>query len=431
MSDLVARVVNNVSWMFIDKGLRIFVGLMVFSLMARSLGPETFGLFNYVLALVSIFNAIAALGLNGIVVRELADAPNQAGNIVGSAFYLSVASASLSYLLIVLSVVCFNSGQGDVLFLSLIIGWSVVFGSMNVFKYWFEWKVDLRAVVIWSIGVFLCFSFMKLVLIIFNKNVFYFAAVTVFEAAALGGGWWWLYTKKQDKNISFKIDVAIRLLKESWPLLIASAAWMVYTRIDQVMIGIMLSDREVGYYSVAMKINDVLALFPFVIVTVAAPAIMKFKQSNREMYERKFQLIYDFVVWLMIFLAIVVTLSASSLVKIFFGDIYSESAKVMAISSWSCLFIGLATVSGRFLLNEGMQIITMYRHLIGVFISVVLNYFFIPIYGIEGAAVSTLISIVVSNYFLDAIFSSTRQCFYQKTKSILAKELRLYLYNQK
>ena len=62
---------KNTSWLFAEKVLRIIVGLFVGVWVARYLGPELFGLFTYVQSFVGIFSAIATLGLDGIVVREL------------------------------------------------------------------------------------------------------------------------------------------------------------------------------------------------------------------------------------------------------------------------------------------------------------------------------------------------------------------------
>lgn len=65
------RYFANTSWLFGEKILRIIVGLFVGIWVARYLGPERFGLFSYAQSFVGLFSAIATLGLDGIVVREL------------------------------------------------------------------------------------------------------------------------------------------------------------------------------------------------------------------------------------------------------------------------------------------------------------------------------------------------------------------------
>ncbi|WP_416262007.1 oligosaccharide flippase family protein [Gibbsiella quercinecans] len=51
------------------------LGFIVSVWLARYLGPEKFGLFNYALAIIAIYTSVASLGMNGVVVRELIRAP--------------------------------------------------------------------------------------------------------------------------------------------------------------------------------------------------------------------------------------------------------------------------------------------------------------------------------------------------------------------
>ncbi|MCS7232463.1 MAG: oligosaccharide flippase family protein [Elusimicrobiota bacterium] len=65
------RVLDNIGWLTFDKIFRLGVGLFVMGWIARYLGPEQFGLWNYAIAFTSLFTAFATLGLDGIVVREI------------------------------------------------------------------------------------------------------------------------------------------------------------------------------------------------------------------------------------------------------------------------------------------------------------------------------------------------------------------------
>ena len=65
------RYLKNTSWLFGEKVLRMVMGLFVGIWVARYLGPEQFGTFSYSQSFVGLFTAIATLGLDGIVVREL------------------------------------------------------------------------------------------------------------------------------------------------------------------------------------------------------------------------------------------------------------------------------------------------------------------------------------------------------------------------
>ena len=62
---------NNAIWLFSEKGLRALEAFLVGLWIARYLGPEDFGLLNYAYSFVFLFTAIATLGLDQIVVKDL------------------------------------------------------------------------------------------------------------------------------------------------------------------------------------------------------------------------------------------------------------------------------------------------------------------------------------------------------------------------
>src|SRR5690348_14183303 len=65
------NLIGNTGWLFADRILRMSVGLVVSVWIARFLGPDQYGLFNYALAFVALFSILATLGLDRIVVRDL------------------------------------------------------------------------------------------------------------------------------------------------------------------------------------------------------------------------------------------------------------------------------------------------------------------------------------------------------------------------
>ena len=69
------KILDNIGWLFFDKVLRMGVGLLVGVWVARYLGPEKYGLFNFAAAFVGMFIAVSGLGLQSIVVRDIVRDP--------------------------------------------------------------------------------------------------------------------------------------------------------------------------------------------------------------------------------------------------------------------------------------------------------------------------------------------------------------------
>ena len=111
------KIIGNIGWMLADKVLRMVVGLFVGIWVARYLGPEQFGFLSYAGAYVALFSAIATLGLDGIVVRELIREPERRNEILGTAFVLKLMGGVVLFLLTVGSITWFWQGDALVVWL--------------------------------------------------------------------------------------------------------------------------------------------------------------------------------------------------------------------------------------------------------------------------------------------------------------------------
>src|SRR5438132_9740832 len=76
------NILGNLGWLMADRILRLGVGLIVGIWVARYLGPERFGIYNYAIAFVAMFSVLATLGLESIVVRDMVRAPDQTAEIM-------------------------------------------------------------------------------------------------------------------------------------------------------------------------------------------------------------------------------------------------------------------------------------------------------------------------------------------------------------
>ena len=89
-------VISNIAWHASEKVLRLFTGFFVGLWMARYLGPEDFGSFNFVMAWLGLFNAIAWLGVGETIMRDMVRDRADEGRILGSAFMIRLAGSVLA-----------------------------------------------------------------------------------------------------------------------------------------------------------------------------------------------------------------------------------------------------------------------------------------------------------------------------------------------
>ena len=419
---ILRKIFTNIGWLFLDKLLRMGVGLVVVIWLARYFGPEQFGQLNFAIALVSVFGVFAALGLRGIVVRDLIEQPQHCNTTLGTAFILKFTAAVSTYILLIVTISIVEPDDVFLKSLIAILGLSIIFKSTEVVNFWFESQVDSKYVVWVESSTFFAASVVKLLMLWQQASLIMFVWAMLIETIVVGLALFFVYAKVVSDPLQWKATrlKAKSLLADGWPLIISSAAWIIYTRTDQIMIGEMLNDQAVGYYSVAIRISDIATFISTIIALSIIPTLIPLRKTNTALYHHRYQMTYDIVVGLMLLTAICTALLSGLFIKLLFGEPYADAASVLSIHIWSAIFIAMATVSGKYLINEGLQKITMQRHVMGVFINIPLNFLVIPVYGIDGAAFSSLVSLALSNYVFDAVTPITRTCFIQKTRSFVA-----------
>lgn len=419
---MLKKIALNISWLFFDKILKMALGLFVVLWLARYLGPELFGQLNFASALIAIFGVIAALGLKGIVVRDLVDDPQHSNETLGSAFVLKLLGAIAVYACLLITIILLKPDDELTKSIVAILGLTMLFKSSEIIHFWFESQVNSKYVVWVENTIFIFISSLKIVCLWQQASLIVFVYLMAFESALVAVALMFVYAKVEQSPFYWKATLARTrsLLKDSWPLIISSAAWIVYTRIDQIMIGQMLNHEAVGQYSAATKLSEIVNIIPMMIAFSIIPAISKLRKTDNDLYQQRFQMTYDIVVWLMLALAAFTTFFSQPIITLFFGLEYQNAAGVLSIHIWSIIFIAMATVSGRYLINEGLQKVTMQRHLLGVLLNLPLNFVMIPIYGIEGAAMASLLSLALANYCYDALSPATRICFIQKSRAFVA-----------
>lgn len=396
------RYAANTSWMMAEQMLRIIAGLLVGIWVARYLGPEQFGLFSYVLAFTAIFGGIAKLGLDGILVRELVNYPERRDTYLGTAFWLKIAGAAL--VMAIMAVLVPSTSNDPITNLYIfIIATGLIFQSFEVVEFHFQSQVLAKIVSICKVIQLALSSLIKVYLVLAQAELVWFVLVTAFDAMTLAVSYLVAYRLKEHATFFKCFDgiIAKKLLKDSWPLIFSSLVVMIYMRIDQIMIKEMLGEYEVGVYSAAVRLSEAFYFIPMLLTASVFPAIVHAKKQSEELYYKRLQRLYTFLVWLAIGIALPMTLLSDWLVIFLFGDAYLLAGQVLTIHIWAAVFVFLGVAFTKFLLAENLTKISLQRTFFGAVTNVVLNFFLIPEYGVIGAAIATLLSQLVANYLYD------------------------------
>jgi PST family polysaccharide transporter len=408
---IVAAVLGNAGWLLAEKALRLALGVAVGGLVARYLGPEQFGVLNYALALVALFAILANLGLDALVVREIARNPGEREVLLGSAFALKLAGGALA-LCGALAASFFLREENDSLpWLVLPAALALMFQAFDTVDLWFQSQLKARYAVVARNAAFIAAAIVKVALVFLGASLAAFAWTVLLEAALAAIALAAAYRLQRHRITAWRASMTqgVLLLRQGWPLLLSGFMVAIYLRIDQVMLGQMAGAEALGVYSSAVFLSEPLYLVPMAIVSSAAPALAQVRDSDPALYRTRLEQLFRLVVFLSIAMALPVSLFATPLIVLVFGQAYQDAGQVLAVHVWATVFVALGVASSQYLVLEGLTRISFERTLVGAALNIVLNLLWIPRYGALGCAWATLVSFAAASLFLFHSAAS-RQC---------------------
>jgi len=411
-------IVRNSGWLLLDRFLRLSLGVLMGAWVARFLGPAEFGELAYVLAYIAFFQSIAVLGLDGILVREIAQNTKGAQELLGTAFAMRLCMGSVCWLGAVGGMAWQNGIADRSVLLTALAGGSLVFQAADTIDLWFQSQSQSRRTVLAKSLAYLASNGIKALLILNDAPLAAFAAVMAFDGLAAAAGLALAYRLAPCEGRWASVaKTAQLLLSESWPFILSGFSIMVYMRIDQIMIKEMLGAEQLGVYTAVLPIATVWQFIPIILNSSLAPFLARKKEESEIVYLRVLGNIFK-VYSLMAWLVCIVTVAfAEIVIDILYGAQYAQGAYILSIYVFANIFIYVGVAQGLWMLNDRRAIVGLFNTMVGASVSICGNLILIPQFGLMGAAVTSVVAMATSACL--ANFISSRKVFFMQMKSLL------------
>jgi O-antigen/teichoic acid export membrane protein len=425
----------------LDEGLRLLVKSSVFIfvtlflskifiyiyriIIARYYNPEIYGIFSLTIMVIGWFATFAGLGLPQGLLRyiSLYRGKNEYKKIrfisQTSLLFLAILSIFGGVLLFFSAefiAIRFFKSPDLILFLklaSIVIPLNVILDSMLIIilaheraiLHSFIFNIVLNFVKVASLGV--------LIIIGFNSNSIMFSYISGFLIAILAAFYIcriklhifekYRISKKEKK------DITKSLISYSWPLLFYGIVLQVFGWTDSFTIGVLRNVEDVGFYNVAIPLSQLLALtFPLFIQLFFPLVTREYSQDKKNIAVIQ-SLSKQVGKWIFIMnlpILVLLLLFPGVFINLFFGDEYLVAENSLRFLSIGVFFTSLFTISQNLINMVGKSRIVMIDLVFASIINILLNLVFIQKYGITGAALATMISLVFLNllFLLQAKF---------------------------
>lgn len=390
---------KNTFWLTTSTVVGRFIRALVIIYAARKLGTDGYGIFSYAMSIAAFFSIFSDIGLTGLLTREIAKEPEKKSNYISTVFFLKVGALVVT-LFATLFVSPFFIKIDATKSLIPLAALLILFDSLRVFGFGFaraESKMEKEGIVSMATDVFI--TIFSIISLTTSPSPFNLSLMYVF-GSFMGTVLIFLSLKKQIANLSGKFDKTLikPIMNVAVPFAIMGVFSALMINIDMVILGIFKDANELGLYAAAQRPIQLLYVLPTVIATSLFPIISNFIH-NKKIDEVKTLVEKTIRITSLAAVPLFIggLLLSRPIIFFFFGQQYEGAVLSFQILLSTILLVFPGTIVGNTLFSWNLQKRLMLATGLAALSNVILDLLLIPLFGISGSAVATLVSQIVSN----------------------------------
>lgn len=394
----VKRLITNTFSMFIAQGLQPFLTIALVFIIGRTLGPEIFGKYTIIFQMFSIFQVTCSLGLKTLLTREVATQKEQTNKFLINGVLLGIPASLLNIAIVVVAVI-FLDYKADITIGIYFIAISlfataltdvlsgVLTGLEEVKKLAYSWVAFLVLKTGLSIVVLLLgYGLYALIWIHVIAKFLQTGIVYLFVFKLLGR-----------PRFDFDLQLNKKFVQMGWSLALLAIIVSLFWRIDAIILGKMVSEKDVGDYGAAYRI------FHFMLMTVRSfslaflPMISSMYAENLKNFRNACRKAIRYISLTVVPIMLFTTFLSPYLMPILWGSEFNTAlvAQVLNVMVWSLLPFGISEVFGAVMIASNRQVGFFILKGVTLAIKFALTYYLTLKYGIVGPAIATLASLFV------------------------------------
>ena len=392
-------IIKNTTWLFAGQfiGRALRAGIIIYA--ARVLGAASWGAFSYTLSVAAFLTIFSDVGINALLTREVSKKPEAKLEYLSTAFFIKIAILTT----ILLPVIIFRhhlTNIPEAAFLIPIIIFVVIFDALrdlgaSIARAMEKMEIEAIVNVLTNTAiVILGFIFLKL-----NPT-----SQSIAIAYALGAGFGFLaivfslrhYFRKLFSH--FRKDLIRPILTTAWPFGVVGLMAAIMINTDILILGWLRPATDVGFYAAAQRPIQLLYIIPTLIATAFFPSLVRFvkiKDKFKETLSQSLKMTFLFSAPMTLGGIIL----APQIIDALYGPAFGEASLsfLILVLTLIIVFPSVIIVNAIFAHNRQKDLLP-YAGL-GIFGNAALDLFLIPIFGIVGCALATLISQAAINIY--------------------------------
>lgn len=389
---------KNVFYNFIKTLSTIVFPLITFPYISRTLLPDNIGKVNFGLSFISYFSLIASLGITTYAIRECAKVRTNSiklNSIASQIYTINILTTIIAYVFLIISIMSFSELESYRMII-IVQSFSIIVTTLGTD--WINSALEDYRFITYRTVLFQVIS-LALIFLLVHKPDDYMKYIVITLVSSCGASLTNIMYRKKYCEIKFicnfiqGIDWKYHLPPIIF-LFVMLLSQTIFNSVDHTMLGLICGDYEVGIYSTACKISNLISQMVASILWVIIPRLsFYFSEKNYLEINRLLRKVLGVYLLFGIPCAVGCFYLSDDIIMLIAGESFIKSSPVLKI-----LMIGfiVSLFGGNFLgnavlLSSGREKYYMKVCLVTAFVNVIANCIFIPEFGEIGAAATTTI----------------------------------------
>ncbi len=391
-----ALIKRNSFFSLLSMSSRLIANVIVFWLIARIYGPDTFGIFTFSHTTATLLILLADFGFDILLTTEISRARNQAVKTFQNIFSFKIIFSLLAFLIMWIFSIEGNysieTRTSLQIFSFFILFTTLTNFSLALIKGLEKFSYETIVLLVSNISLVLA----VVVLSILKVNILIIGVVFVLTRL-LGLIFSIYFNKKLLPDISFRIifpkekELHQKVLIFGFHILFAN----LFFQIDTILLSLWKGNLYVGMYQAVFKLIILPLMLPDILNLTLLPVLSRLFVSEKDKALKISYLMNKLLFILSLPISLILFVYSEEIIHIIYGyKQYSASIPVLKIFAFNIFVRFSFETFALILTTTNKQIIRMYTVILATIINIVLNYLLIPQWGLKGAAIVSLVSII-------------------------------------
>lgn len=391
-------IVKNVFWLFTGQMLSRLLRAAIVIYAARLLGAAGWGAFSYALSIAAFLTIFSDIGINALITKEAARDPELKNQYLATAFFTKLSLVVIFALAILITFPYLAKIEEAVALMPIVI-FVFAFDTLRELGASLSRALEkMQIEALTHIGTNLAIVVLGFTFLIINPT-----SQSLAWAYAAGSGLGLMaiifILREHFRNLwqNFNRRLIKTIVITAWPFGLLSLMGTIMLNTDLIMLGWLRSPEEVGYYSAAQKLIQLLYIAPALLAASIFPILSRTAKTEPERARSILSRSVSLMLWISLPLMIIGIALGNFIVPLLFGAEYSPGITAFQILMLTVVLTYPATILGNAIFAYDYQKSFVAFVLVATVTNITLNFLFIPSLGIEGAAIATVLTQLITN----------------------------------